>query len=183
MRSISVRQNAAMSIIIGRSYRAGESVVEEVPVLPVERDDDLVAVHLHVVAAHAQPLVRQRPARRDVELPLVPGAPDDGVPGAEDDLPRRALRPPSRRILRRAARRGVGSGRQARRRRPRRGRGRCGGRRSRRSERGPRTGRRQEEGAPRAPRRAHAGVDAGTGSRKNPAALRQRTLSRHASGS
>ena len=32
-------------------------------------------------------------------------------------------------------------------------------------------------------RRAHAGVDAGTGSRKNPAALRQRTLSRHASGS
>ena len=31
--------------------------------------------------------------------------------------------------------------------------------------------------------RAHAGVDAGTGSRKKPAALRQRTLSRHASGS
>ena len=31
--------------------------------------------------------------------------------------------------------------------------------------------------------RAHAAVDAGTGSRKNPAALRQRTLSRHASGS
>ena len=58
-----------------RSMRVSRRRGHRRPALPVERDDDLVAVHLHVVAAHAQSLVRKSAARRDVELPLVPGAP------------------------------------------------------------------------------------------------------------
>src|SRR3954447_15287847 len=53
---------------------------------PLERDDDFLVVDANRVTTDAQPLVDEATPRRDVELPLVPGAPQDARVGSDGDL-------------------------------------------------------------------------------------------------
>src|SRR5437763_11924409 len=53
---------------------------------PVERDDDFFVVDANRVATDAQLLVDEAAPRRDVELPLVPRAPEDARVQSEGDL-------------------------------------------------------------------------------------------------